>query len=112
METETHDWRILWASVGFKPSIFENLTVTQKINHFPGSTELTHKDRLAFNIRKKKEKHGSEYDIIPDTFILPEEYDLAYSTIKKEGGLWISKPYSQSQGRGIYLVLINFVLIK
>ena len=43
---------------------------------------------------------------------LPEEYDLAYNTIKKEGGLWISKPYSQSQGRGIYLVLINFVLIK
>lgn len=104
METEANDWRVLWASGGFKPSVFENMSATQKINHFPGSTELTHKDRLAFNIRKKKEKYGMEYDIIPDTFILPDEYSAAYDCIKELGGVWICKPYALSQGRGIFLV--------
>ena len=105
VETESYDWRVLWVSGCFKPTVFENLNVSQKINHFPGSTELTHKDRLAFNIRKKKQKYGADYDIIPETFILPEEYDKAFTKIKNEGGLWISKPYSQSQGKGIYLVI-------
>ena len=105
IETEANDWRVLWTSIGFKTSIFESIQATQKINHFPGSTALTHKDLLAYNVRKKKERFGAEYDIIPETFVLPNEYSAAYNRIIEVGGIWISKPYALSQGRGIYLVL-------
>ncbi len=98
----------MWAAGGFRPSVFESLGAGQKINHFPGSTELTHKDRLAANLRRKRDRFGPEYDIAPETFVLPEEYAAAYSRIREAGDLWISKPYAQSQGRGIYLVAIPF----
>jgi len=112
-ETEGHDWRIMWASGHFKTNVFENLMFYQKINHFPGSTELTYKNRMAVNLRKQREKYGDEYDIFPETYVLPDDYAEAYSSVEKgKGGLWISKPYSQSQGRGIYIVsIIKHILI-
>ena len=75
------------------------------MNHFPGSTELTHKNKLALNIRAMKDLFTDDYKIIPETYILPDEYDLAYEAMKTQGGLWISKPYAYSQGRGIHLVI-------
>ncbi len=75
------------------------------MNHFPGSTELTHKDRLAVNIGKQRELFGAEYEFTPETFVLPEDYATAREKVATEGGMWICKPYAQSQGKGIYLVL-------
>lgn len=106
IETEGSDWRILWVSGAFRPSVFDNMQANQKINHFPGSTELTHKDRLAFNLRKKREKFPSEYDIAPETFILPDEYGQCYNRILETKGIWICKPYAASQGKGIFLVFL------
>ena len=103
-ETETHDWRVMWVSGHFKPNVFEGITPQQKINHFPGSTEITHKNTLAENIRRQKTLFGADYEFSPETYILPNEYEAARHRINHDGGVWISKPYSQSQGKGIYLV--------
>jgi tubulin polyglutamylase TTLL4 len=94
----------MWASGNLRPSLFDTLASGQKVNHFPGSTELTHKDGLAAHVREQCAIYGSDYDIIPETYILPKDYSAAQTRIAQSGGLWISKPCAQSQGRGIFLV--------
>ncbi len=49
----------------------------QKVNHFPGSKALTRKDLLKKALTQFNRTGGrlaSEFDIIPDTYILPGEY--------------------------------------
>ena len=50
MSTDRHDWNMLWTHTQGKTYFYERLNATQKINHFPLSSELTRKDRLAQNI--------------------------------------------------------------
>lgn len=53
--TEGNNFSVCWLgninNQSNKFQFFENLKEYQKINHFPMSTELTRKDRLAANIR-------------------------------------------------------------
>jgi hypothetical protein len=71
--SDSHDWNILWSSSSCKSFLYEGLNEYQGINHFPSSYEITRKDRLCFNIMKMQEKFGRSgiYDIVPDTYILP-----------------------------------------
>ena len=71
--TDRHDWNVLWTHTQGKHYFFERLNPYQKVNHFPGSTELTRKDKMAINIRRMQEKYSKTYfNIIPDTFVLPD----------------------------------------
>jgi hypothetical protein len=73
--TDAQEWNVLWSSSSCKPQLYEELNEYQRINHFPMSYEITRKDRLCFNYVKAQEKFGrKEYDFIPDTYILPNEY--------------------------------------
>ena len=46
-----------------------------------------------------------DLDIIPTTFILPNEFSLFVEEFKKAPNLmWIMKPTSKSQGKGIFLI--------
>jgi len=70
----------LWLCQSCKPYMYEGLTEFQKINHFPSSFEITRKDRLCYNIVKMQERFGKEeFNIIPDTYILPDEFADFYS---------------------------------
>ncbi len=58
-----------------------------------------------------QEKYGKEeFNIIPDTYILPDEFADFYSHFHKlkakevQNNLWIIKPQNSSQGKGIYIV--------
>jgi len=110
LQTEGHDWNILWSCQSLKPFIYEGLNDNQKINHFPMSHELTRKDRLCYNIVKMQERFGKdEFNIIPDTYILPDEFADFYShfhTLKSKemNNNWIIKPTNSSQGKGIYII--------
>jgi hypothetical protein len=78
--TEGHDWNILWSSRGVEPHVYDELQEYQKINHYPFSYELTRKDRLISNVVKMQEKHGKEeFNLIPDSYILPDEFADFYS---------------------------------
>jgi hypothetical protein len=72
--TEGHDWNVLWASSSCKAYLYEGLNEHQRINHFPSSYEITRKDRLAHNIARMQDKFGKSgiFDIVPDTYILPQ----------------------------------------
>jgi len=102
VHTEGHDWNVLWSSQSFKPHIYDNLNEYQKVNHFPMSSELTRKDRLCANIVKMQEKFGKEaFNIIPDTYILPDEFADFYSHFhnlrsKEQNNMWIIKPQNSS----------------
>jgi len=78
--TEGHDWNMMWINTSSKPYLYEGLNEFQKINHFPNSYEITWKDKLAENILWMQEIHGKRpFDIIPDSYVLPEEYGDFYN---------------------------------
>ena len=115
-QSDTHDWNLIWSSQSYKLQTYDNLSEYQKINHFPNSFELTRKDRLCANIVKMQEKFGKRnFNIIPDTYNLPDEFADFYShfhSIKKKisdqeksfKNQWIIKPTNSSQGKGIFII--------
>ncbi len=93
-----------------KPYIYEGVNSYQRINHFVNSYEITRKDKLCENLVKMQQKYGkSQFDIAPETYLLPEEYNEFYAQFmqQKAQGMatfWIVKPNALSRGRGIYIV--------
>ena len=51
------------------------------------------------------QQHCPDLDIIPTTFILPNDFSLFVEEYKKSPNLmWIMKPTAKSQGKGIFLI--------
>lgn len=90
------------------------------MNIFPKMSEITRKDRFSKNIYRMKKKHGHEnFDFIPTTFILPEEFPdfqdcfTHLKEIDPRKNIWILKPANSSLGRGISIVDdLNDVVIE
>ncbi|XP_071665557.1 tubulin polyglutamylase TTLL5 isoform X7 [Patagioenas fasciata] len=99
------DYNLMWTGSHLKPSLLRSLTDIQKVNHFPRSYELTRKDRLYKNVSRMQLAHGFKtFHILPQTFILPTEYQDFCNTYSKDRGPWIVKPVASSRGRGVYLI--------
>ncbi|XP_068194118.1 tubulin polyglutamylase TTLL5 [Antennarius striatus] len=99
------DFNLMWTGSHLKPYILRTLQDFQKVNHFPRSYELTRKDRLYKNIQRMQQTHGfKNFHIVPQTFMLPSEYQEFCNSFAKDKGPWIIKPVASSRGRGIYLV--------
>ncbi|KAM3594469.1 uncharacterized protein V6R79_008429 [Siganus canaliculatus] len=101
----SNDFNLMWTGSHLKPYILRSLQDFQKVNHFPRSYELTRKDRLYKNIQRMQQTHGfKDFHIVPQTFVLPTEYQEFCNCFAKDKGPWIVKPVASSRGRGIYLV--------
>ncbi|KAM4625521.1 tubulin polyglutamylase TTLL5 [Polymixia lowei] len=101
----SNDYNLMWTGSHLKPYLLRSLQDFQKVNHFPRSYELTRKDRLYKNIQRMQQAHGfKNFHIVPQTFVLPSEYQDFCSCFVKDKGPWIIKPVASSRGRGIYLV--------
>ncbi|KAJ8341560.1 hypothetical protein SKAU_G00338510 [Synaphobranchus kaupii] len=101
----SNDFNLMWTGSHLKPYLLRNLQDFQKVNHFPRSYELTRKDRLYKNIQRMQQTHGfKNFHIVPQTFVLPSEFQEFCSYYSKDKGPWIIKPVASSRGRGIYLV--------
>ncbi|XP_039921868.1 tubulin polyglutamylase TTLL5 isoform X4 [Hirundo rustica] len=99
------DYNLMWTGSHLKPCLLRTLTDVQKVNHFPRSYELTRKDRLYKNVCRMQLAHGFKtFHILPQTFILPTEYQDFCNTYSKDRGPWIVKPVASSRGRGVYLI--------
>lgn len=98
------DFNLIWTGGHLKPFTLRSLTEFQKVNHFPRSYEITRKDRLFKNIQRMQQIKGvKHFDFIPQSYILPSEYQDFCAAFLREKGLWIVKPVASSRGRGVFL---------
>ena len=107
------EWEVYWADKEWIQDIMDHthLSNNQKVNHFRNYYELTRKDLMIKNLKRHKknlEKEGkldeaASFSFFPLTFNLPGEYSLFCEGFKKNNSVWIMKPISKSQGKGIFL---------
>ncbi|KAK1881871.1 Tubulin polyglutamylase ttll6 [Dissostichus eleginoides] len=76
----------------------------QKINHFPGMSEICRKDLLARNMNRMLKLFPKDYNIFPRTWCLPADYsDFQAYTRAKKSKTYICKPDTGCQGKGIII---------
>ena len=75
------------------------------MNRFPNTCEITRKDLLYKHIARMQSAYGMRYfNFVPKSFILPQDTAILneeYLRNKKQ--MWIFKPCSSCQGKGIFL---------
>ncbi|KAL3280947.1 hypothetical protein HHI36_004173 [Cryptolaemus montrouzieri] len=112
------NWNLWWKTNSFTTSYTKTLSAWQFTNHIPKGSAICRKDNLVRYLRCMKSVYGVIYDFSPHGYNLPLEYTkfaaecnrcrvMPYEkTCKKyldEKPIWICKPVSKSQGRGIFL---------
>lgn len=122
-DEDEKDWNFYWISVRnvkafFHPRTGHKLNNRQIVNHFLHYAELTKKDLMVKNFKKNRKEvdkkvliqpNGKEFildaEIIPKTYILPQEYTMFMEEFcKTKNKKWIFKPAGSSQGKGIQLI--------
>ncbi|XP_046629114.1 tubulin monoglutamylase TTLL4-like [Neodiprion virginianus] len=88
------------------PKNHERLRWYQKVNHFPGTNKLGHKDQLWASISEMIKKFGKRhFGFMPLSFVLPRDKRRLMVTWKRNDGTkWIIKPPSSARGTGVHVV--------
>lgn len=103
--TNGKDWLVQWSGPGMRDFAYQGLHEYQRVNHFPGSTELTRKDRLWEHFREMKQAFGGDsFDFVPDSYVLPDQVEEFLNCYERTKHIWIVKPNASSQGKGIFLL--------
>uniref|UniRef100_A0A8K9UTF2 Tubulin tyrosine ligase-like family, member 6 n=1 Tax=Oncorhynchus mykiss TaxID=8022 RepID=A0A8K9UTF2_ONCMY len=101
---EGEDWTLFWTDCSVSLDRVMDMKRYQKINHFPGMSEICRKDLLARNMNRMLKLFPKDYNIFPRTWCLPADYsDFQAYTRSKKHKTYICKPDSGCQGRGILL---------
>ncbi|XP_058039579.1 tubulin polyglutamylase TTLL6 isoform X3 [Ahaetulla prasina] len=102
--TETDDWTLYWTDYSVSLDRVIEMKSYQKINHFPGMTEICRKDLLARNMSKMLKLYPKEFNFVPKTWCLPADYgELQAFGRSKKHKTYICKPDSGCQGKGIFI---------
>ena len=102
--TEGKNWNLFWGFV--KPETLKNMNRYQKTNHFPGCWHLGRKDNMYRHVLKMKQRFGEQYDFIPKTYLLSNEFKR-FNLIRQNSdnkALWIMKPVNSACGRGVKVI--------
>lgn len=103
--TSGKDFLVQWSGPGMREFAYQGLHEFQRVNHFPGSTELTRKDRLWEHFKEMKQAFGSEaFDFVPESYVLPDQVEEFLNCYERTKHIWIVKPNASSQGKGIFLL--------
>lgn len=85
------------------------------VNHFPNHFELTRKDLMVKNIKRYLKEVARDPSIlgtcpppqefVPVTYLLPADYTIFVEEFRRNpNAMWIMKPTSRSQGKGIFII--------
>ncbi|XP_055360245.1 tubulin polyglutamylase ttll6 isoform X2 [Betta splendens] len=101
---EGEDWTLFWTDCSVSLDRVKDMKRYQKINHFPGMTEICRKDLLARNMNRMLKLFPKDYNIFPRTWCLPADYsDFQAYTRAKKSKTYICKPDTGCQGKGIFI---------
>nr|XP_046487173.1 tubulin polyglutamylase TTLL13-like isoform X1 [Neodiprion pinetum] len=102
--TEDSSWNLYWTDLSVSIERAKDMKRFQKVNHFPGMTEICRKDLLARNLNRMLRLFPKDYNFFPKTWCLPADHGEAISYAKvRRTKTFIVKPDTGCQGRGIYL---------
>ncbi|KAM4715161.1 tubulin polyglutamylase ttll6 [Anableps anableps] len=102
--TEDEDWALFWTDCSVSLERVRDMKRYQKINHFPGMSEICRKDFLARNLNRMQKLFPKDYNIFPRTWCLPaDSSDFQAYTRAKKRKTYICKPDTGCQGKGIFI---------
>ncbi|XP_011631674.1 tubulin polyglutamylase TTLL13-like [Pogonomyrmex barbatus] len=102
--TEDSSWDLYWTDLSVSVERAKDMKRFQRINHFPGMTEICRKDLLARNLNRMQKLFPKDYNFFPKTWCFPTDYGDATAYAKtRRSRTFIIKPDMGCQGRGIYL---------
>eukprot|EP00656_Telonema_subtile_P012284 TRINITY_DN16180_c0_g1_i11.p1 TRINITY_DN16180_c0_g1~~TRINITY_DN16180_c0_g1_i11.p1 ORF type:complete len:531 (+),score=143.88 TRINITY_DN16180_c0_g1_i11:149-1741(+) len=98
-------WNVFWTDMSVSTERAMKMSPFQKINHFPGMSEIARKNGLARNLnRMAKTMQDHSFDFYPKTWILPADAaELHQQSLDKKVRTYICKPSKGCQGNGIFL---------
>ncbi|CDS42742.1 tubulin polyglutamylase TTLL13 [Echinococcus multilocularis] len=101
---DDEDWNLYWTDLSVTIERVVSMRKWQKINHFPGMSEICRKDALARNLNRMLKLFPKEYSIFPKTWILPADWgELQQYARQKKNRTYILKPDTGCQGKGIWI---------
>ncbi|XP_076676340.1 tubulin polyglutamylase TTLL13-like isoform X2 [Andrena cerasifolii] len=102
--TEDSSWNLYWTDLSVSVERAKDMKRYQKVNHFPGMTEICRKDLLARNLNRMHKLFPKDYNFFPKTWCFPADHGDAMTYAKlRRSKTFIIKPDTGCQGRGIYL---------
>ncbi|XP_071166356.1 tubulin polyglutamylase ttll6-like isoform X20 [Mytilus edulis] len=102
--SDDDEWTLYWTDYSVALERVMEMKKYQKINHFPGMSEICRKDMLARNLNRMLKMYPKEYNIFPKTWCLPADYgDFQAYTRQKKNKTYILKPETGCQGKGIWV---------
>ncbi|CAM9601795.1 unnamed protein product, partial [Chrysoparadoxa australica] len=97
---------VCWVDVANIIERMQQIQSWQRINHFPGMSNLARKSRLAQNLEHMRRVFPADFQFYPRTWVLPGDWSSfkqEFNASGKSNKTFIIKPDSGCQGRGIYL---------
>ncbi len=70
---EDEDWALYWTDLSVSIERVNQMKRWQKINHFPGMSEICRKDFLTRNMNRMLKLFPKEYSFYPRAWCLPAE---------------------------------------
>ncbi|KAI6654263.1 hypothetical protein LOD99_662 [Oopsacas minuta] len=104
--SNSKDW-IGYFGKHMKAATFKSIKPFQKVNHLPGSFHMGRKDSMWKSIIRMQARFSKkEFDFVPQTFILPAEYEAFKHDYESKGSKarWIMKPPASARGIGVQMV--------
>ncbi|XP_049792276.1 tubulin polyglutamylase ttll6-like, partial [Schistocerca nitens] len=102
--SENEPWNVYWTDLSVSIERAKDMKRFQKINHFPGMSEICRKDLLARNLNRMLKIFPKDYNFFPKTWSLPADIaDMLSYARSRRNRTYICKPESGCQGRGIFI---------
>lgn len=73
---DNDDWTLYWTDYSVSLERVMEMKSYQKINHFPGMSEICRKDLLARNMSRMLKLFPKDFHFFPRTWCLPAEHSI------------------------------------